>query len=229
MREHLCVERPRLPHVLEVRGDVQRDLHRVVRGVGARDQVVLWWLSASDVHGRVWGRADVGEGREQLFQLVELVPVALPTQVVFQRDRERVQERDGVLLRVGVTGPHGGARFLLRHMQPDGAGDVAREGRDLVPFGAALPPPRVGGGHAERDGERDDEAARGSMSRFGHTSETRTLTQTPETRSDCAASIYRPRPTTDSRSEQRPCPTPESTAVSERASERAREPDHEPA
>lgn len=81
--------------------------------------------------------------------------------MVFQRDGKRVQERDGVLLRVGVARPHGGARFLLRHMQPDGAGDVAREGRDLVPFGAALPPPRVGGGHAEGDGERDDEAARG--------------------------------------------------------------------
>lgn len=59
------------------------------------------------------------------------------------------------------------------------------------------------------------------MSRFEQTSETRTLTQTPETESDCAASISRPRPTTDSRSEQRPRPTPESTTVSERPSERA--------
>lgn len=45
MRKHLRVEWPRLPHVLEVRGDVQRDLHRVVRGVGAGDQVVLYLFS----------------------------------------------------------------------------------------------------------------------------------------------------------------------------------------
>lgn len=85
------------------------------------------FVSEVNVEGR-WGRADVGEVLEQLFELIELVPVALTTQMMFQRDGERMQERDGVLLRVSVARLPGGARLLLWDMQPDGAGDVAREG-----------------------------------------------------------------------------------------------------
>lgn len=80
--------------------------------------------------------------------------------MVFQRDGEGVQEGDGLLLRVDVARVRGVGGFLLRDVQPDGAGDVAGEGRDPVPLGAALPPARVGGGHAEGDGEGDDEAGR---------------------------------------------------------------------
>lgn len=69
-----------------------------------------------------------------------------------------MEKRDGVLLGLGVGGT--GGRLLLGDVQPDGSCDVSGEGRDLIPFGTPLPPARIGGRHAERDGERDNESER---------------------------------------------------------------------
>lgn len=61
-----------------------------------------------------------------------------------------------MLLGLGIGGTRG--RLLLGDVQPDGPCYVSGEGRDLIPFDTPLPPARIGRGHAEGDGERDNES-----------------------------------------------------------------------